>query len=148
MRLFACRHKSASTVDRDLYKMKVSRIDHLVLTVTCIETTCRFYERSLGMETIEFGDNRKALRFGCYKFNLHQLGHEYEPKAALPTPGSADLCLIADSAAGEIEAHMKSQKIVIERGPVTRTGANGPITSFYIRDPDKNLIEISTYNDH
>ena len=125
--------------------MKISKIDHLVLTVASISATCDFYERILGMTTIEFADNRKALTFGRYKFNLHQLNNEFEPKAKLPTAGSADLCLITDSTQQEIRAHFNSENIEIEEGPVQRTGANGPITSFYIRDPDENLIEIATY---
>lgn len=33
--------------------------------------------------------------------------------------------------------------VPIEEGPVERTGATGPIRSVYIRDPDRNLVEIS-----
>ena len=125
--------------------MKIKAIDHLVLTVKCISSTCAFYERILGMKTVDFANNRKALSFGRYKINLHELGKEFEPKAKRPTAGSADLCLITDSSADKIQAHLLSHKIDIEQGPVARTGANGPITSIYFRDPDENLIEVSTY---
>ena len=60
------------------------------------------------------------------------------------TPGSADLCLIADPlerVIGELTAH----DVPIEEGPVERTGATGPILSVYFRDPDQNLIEVSNY---
>lgn len=32
----------------------------------------------------------------------------------------------------------------IELGPVERTGATATLTSVYVRDPDGNLIEVST----
>ncbi|MCW8953238.1 MAG: VOC family protein [Rhodospirillales bacterium] len=125
--------------------LTISRIDHLVLTVADVEATCDFYGRVLGMETVTFGEGRKALSFGQQKINLHQSGREFEPKAARPTPGSADLCLIADATIDEIAAHLKACGVDIEEGPVARTGATGPITSVYFRDPDGNLIEVSTY---
>ena len=123
----------------------VLKIDHLVLTVTSIERTCEFYQRILGMQIITFGNNRMALQFGEHKLNLHELGKEFEPKADKPSAGSADLCLITESNAEEIAFHLNQHNIKIEQGPVPRTGANGPITSFYFRDPDKNLIEVATY---
>lgn len=124
----------------------IDRLDHLVLTVADIDATCAFYSRVLGMEVRRFGpQGRRALHFGRHKINLHQRGKEFEPKAAHPTPGSADLCLIAAVPLEAVVAHLKGCGVAIEAGPVERTGATGPIRSVYIRDPDANLIEIATY---
>jgi catechol 2,3-dioxygenase-like lactoylglutathione lyase family enzyme len=123
--------------------MKISHLDHLVLTVADIENTCNFYQTVLGFEVITFKGDRKALKFGYQKINLHQLGNEFEPKALQPTPGSADLCFISDTSISEVVAHLNQLNIQIEEGPVERTGAMHPILSVYIRDPDQNLIEIS-----
>jgi len=126
--------------------MKIDRLDHLVLTVKDIEATCAFYRTVLGMEVVSFGENRKALAFGAQKINLHQQGKEFEPKAQHPTPGSADLCLITSAPLAQASAHIRAQGVDIIEGPVRRTGATGPITSLYFRDPDGNLIEISNYD--
>ncbi|UGQ25985.1 VOC family protein [Acinetobacter calcoaceticus] len=123
--------------------MKISHLDHLVLTVADIENTCNFYQTVLGFEVITFKGDRKALKFGHQKINLHQLGKEFEPKALQPTPGSADLCFISDTPISEMVGHLNQLNIQIEEGPVERTGAMHPILSVYIRDPDQNLIEIS-----
>lgn len=40
-----------------------------------------FTAKVLGMDVVEFGAGRKALRFGNSKINLHQVGREIEPKA-------------------------------------------------------------------
>ena len=37
--------------------------------------------------------------------------------------------------------------VAIIEGPVAKTGAHGPIRSVYFRDPDMNLIEVSTYGE-
>lgn len=125
--------------------MKIDRLDHLVLTVADLDATCRFYQAVLGMEVVTFGQGRKALTFGRCKINLHALGKEFEPKALRPTPGSADLCFITTTPLDQVVAHLRAHGIAIEDGPIARTGAVGPINSVYIRDPDKNLIEVSNY---
>jgi catechol 2,3-dioxygenase-like lactoylglutathione lyase family enzyme len=126
--------------------VRIERIDHLVLTVADVEATCAYYERVLGMETVTFGNGRKALVFGDQKINLHPAGREFEPKAKRPTPGSADLCLIAVTSLEVVAGHLADHGVNIEEGPVPRTGAAGPITSLYFRDPDGNLIEVATYD--
>ncbi|WP_353979671.1 VOC family protein [Salinicola endophyticus] len=125
--------------------MKISHLDHLVLTVADIATTAGFYEKVLGMKVVSFGAGRIALEFGSQKINLHQLGHEFEPKAQHVGAGSADLCFIIDGELSDAMNHVESQGVAIMEGPVRRTGAQGAITSFYFRDPDGNLIEVSTY---
>jgi catechol 2,3-dioxygenase-like lactoylglutathione lyase family enzyme len=127
--------------------MKIDRIDHLVLTVRSIEATCEFYSRVLGMRIVAFGAERKALAFGAQKMNLHQSGSEFEPKAKYPTPGSADICLISATPLPDVIAHLSVCEVPILEGPVSRTGATGPIRSVYFRDPDQNLIEVSCYDD-
>jgi catechol 2,3-dioxygenase-like lactoylglutathione lyase family enzyme len=119
------------------------RIDHLVLTVRSIERTCQFYADALGVEAITFGDGRRALQMGDQKINLHEAGHEFEPKARLPTPGSGDFCVVTDEPLDELIARQEHLRVPIEEGPVTRTGAVGPLRSIYIRDPDGNLVEIA-----
>ena len=123
----------------------IDRIDHVVLTVADPQRTIDFYTRVLGMQTISFGDGRQALGFGNQKLNLHQAGQEIDPKAKHPTPGSADLCLITRTPLAFVMQHLTVCGVPIEDGPVARTGALGPITSVYFRDPDGNLIEVSTY---
>ena len=125
--------------------MKIDRIDHIVLTVGDVAATVAFYTRVLGMEEVRFGGGRTALRFGRQKINLHQAGREFEPKAAAPTPGSAALCLISATPLDAVLSRLEAHGVAVELGPVKRTGATGPIESLYIRDPDGNLVEISTY---
>jgi len=125
--------------------MKIDHLDHLVLTVASIEKTCDFYGRILGFEVVTFLGDRRALKFGQQKINLHQVGLEFEPKALTPTAGSGDLCFIAETPIDQVIEELKAAKVSIELGPVERTGANGKIRSVYLRDPDQNLIEISNY---
>ena len=126
----------------------IGQLDHLVLTTTDEGRCIRFYTEVLGMalECFVGGDppvERRALRFGSQKINLHVKGREFEPKAHLPVPGALDLCFLADRPLDEVIARLVQAGVPILEGPVRRTGATGPLLSVYVRDPDLNLIEIS-----
>ena len=124
----------------------IASLDHLVLTVRDLDATVRFYVEGLGMELRAFGDGgeaRKALHFGVQKINLHVAGHEFEPKADQPTPGSADLCFLTGRPLAEVARRLEGLGHPVIEGPVARIGAQGPMISIYVRDPDGNLIEIA-----
>lgn len=126
----------------------IDHLDHLVLT-TADEAACvDFYTRVLGMTLERFVGGtppveRKALKFGQQKINLHVRGKEFEPKAHLPVPGALDLCFIASLPLDAVIARLNAAPWPIAEGPVLRTGATQKIRSVYVRDPDLNLIEIS-----
>jgi len=122
--------------------MGITALDHLVLTVADLDATVAFYER-LGMVCERFLGDRLALHFGRQKINLHPAGAEFEPHARRPEPGSADLCFLVDGPIAAVERELAAAGIDIEVGPVERTGAQGPLESVYVRDPDGNLIELS-----
>ncbi len=121
----------------------IDRIDHVVLTASNVDATCEFYRRVLGMNVVTFEGGRRALAFGRQKINLHQAGHEFEPKAAAPAPGCLDICFITTTPVAEVVAHLTREGVAILEGPVERTGAQGPLLSVYFRDPDGNLFEVA-----
>ncbi|QDL92629.1 VOC family protein [Paroceanicella profunda] len=123
--------------------IRLDSLDHLVLTVADIPRSIAFYTEVLGMREERFGAGRSALRFGDQKINLHQAGREFEPKAARPGPGTADLCFLTSVPVAGVIAALQRHGVAVEEGPVARTGARGPILSVYLRDPDGNLIEIA-----
>jgi catechol 2,3-dioxygenase-like lactoylglutathione lyase family enzyme len=125
--------------------MKIDRIDHIVITAFDLERTIDFYSRVMGMEPITFAGGRRGLAFGRQKINLHQSGREFEPKALKPMPGSMDLCFITEAPLADVIAELKANGVAIADGPVPKTGALGPMSSVYFRDPDGNLIEVSNY---
>lgn len=101
-----------------------------------------FYTRVFAMEEITF-NGRKALKFAHSKINLHQIGYEFEPKAAHPTAGSSDLCFITQKPIDEVLTHLKTCNVACIEGPVKRTGARAKLLSVYFRDPNGNLIEVA-----
>jgi catechol 2,3-dioxygenase-like lactoylglutathione lyase family enzyme len=121
----------------------IGSVDHIVLTTADLDRCLDFYTRVLGMAVERYGQGRIALRFGDHKFNVHPPGFDAGIRARVPTPGSLDLCFLADRPLDEVMAHLRCEGVPIEEGPIVRTGARFPIRSVYVRDPDGNLVEIS-----
>jgi catechol 2,3-dioxygenase-like lactoylglutathione lyase family enzyme len=126
--------------------LAIERIDHIVMTVNDIAQTVQFYCDVLGMREIRYGDNRSALAFGQQKINLHPKDSDIAPRAAKPTAGAIDICLVSELPIDRVVAALQRHDIAIETGPVERQGALGSMQSVYFRDPDGNLIEVSHYS--
>lgn len=130
---------------------RITKLDHLVLTVADVQHTIEWYASHLGMTPQVFSDaagkDRHALTFGDSKINLHQRGREFEPKAQHVQCGSADLCFITNDSVDEVLRKLKAAGVeVLEGGEVVeRTGAVSKLRSVYIRDPDGNLIECVSF---
>lgn len=129
-------------------RFTIDRIDHVVLNVTNVELSAAWYQRVLGMEREDFGpQHRTALKFGGQKINLRPIDADVRswPTGACADPGAADLCFITAVPPDEVVGHLHDNGVQILQGPVEKAGALGPILSVYCRDPDGNLVEISSY---
>ncbi|HWM41871.1 MAG TPA: VOC family protein [Burkholderiales bacterium] len=127
----------------------IDHVDHIVLTTRDKDACIRFYREVLGMELVKFKtptEERLALKFGAQKINLHEWGKEFTPRAHVAVPGSLDLCFISKVPLEQVVDRLTAANVKIIEGPVAKTGAQGPIRSVYVRDPDLNLVEISVYN--
>lgn len=122
----------------------IKKIDHLVITVKNINSTLAFYEK-LGFRSRRNGE-RYELYAGDFKINVHLLGRELSPHAQHVQTGSGDFCFETSSAIEEIKQKLEEDQVLIELGIVERQGVNGMMKSIYLRDPDGNLVELSSYD--
>jgi catechol 2,3-dioxygenase-like lactoylglutathione lyase family enzyme len=125
--------------------LSVARIDHVVLNTDDVDRTVDWYVRVLGMRREVFGEGRVALLFGDQKINVRPTGAPNWPTGAVDAAGTLDLCFVVQASPDDVAAHLRAAGAQIVEGPVGKTGALGPMTSHYCRDPDGNLIEVATY---
>jgi catechol 2,3-dioxygenase-like lactoylglutathione lyase family enzyme len=135
----------------ELRMLTIEALDHIVFDVRDVDTSADWYERVLGMKRVDAtsadGEHRTSMTFGQNKINLRPIAASQESwfTGKVPTAGGQDFCFLTDTSPEAVAAHFQSSGVDIELGPVTKSGALGPICSVYVRDPDGNLIEVSSY---
>jgi catechol 2,3-dioxygenase-like lactoylglutathione lyase family enzyme len=127
--------------------MKIKQIDHFVITTRSLAESLHFYVDILGMEHEE-KDGHHSLKFGLQKINLHLTKGEFQPAALKPEYGAQDFCLIVDEDMAAVKKEIEQKQWPILEGIVKRNGAQGSMQSLYLRDPDGNLVELSSYGHH
>jgi len=136
-----------------LAMLKITAVDHIVFNVRDIEVSANWYVRILGMARLETrsdaGEDRTSVAFGHNKINLRPIDATQDSwfTGKQPCVGSQDICFLTDMPSERVAAHLSENAVKIELGPVVKQGARGPINSVYVRDPDGNLIEISSYDE-
>ena len=120
-------------------------LDHFVLTTAQPKEMVDFYSK-LGFEVRKDGARYEILA-PSFKINLHIKGQELEPKAALAEPGTGDFCIeiLTDEPLEKIEEELRGRGLNVVSSPVERHGRQGSMTSIYLRDPDRNLVELALY---
>jgi glyoxylase I family protein len=135
-------------------RLKIKDLDHIVLNVSDIHRSLKFYTEVLGLggERVE---EFKAGKVGFPSVRINQqtiidlfpLKENARPQTGAKINGNLNhFCVVVDAAdfAG-IGDYLKSNDIAIREGPVSRWGAQGQATSVYFLDPDGNEIEIRCY---
>lgn len=131
--------------------LTIKAVDHIVFNVRDAEASADWYRRVLGMKRVDTpsngGDQRISVTFGQNKINLRPIGASQENwfTGNSPSAGGQDVCFLTDLPPDAVAAHFRANGVEVELGPVTKNGARGPICSVYVRDPDGNLIEVSSY---
>lgn len=134
----------------------VTGLDHIVLNVSDIERSLRFYTEVLGMR----GERVDAFRAGQVGFPSVRINSQtiidlFPQTQAAPSSRAAGkaagnlnhFCLVvgAEDFAGIVE-YLSGHGVTVHQGPVSRWGARGQATSVYFLDPDGNEIEIRCYD--
>ncbi|GAA3636507.1 VOC family protein [Lactobacillus hamsteri] len=129
--------------------MNIVNLDHFVLIVKDLKQSVDFYHNVIGLPIIsdQTNDNFASLKCGNSLLRFRKLSNDVGAIVAnnLST-GNFDFCLESSDSVANIINNFKQHNISIELGPVTKHGAKGKMTSVYVRDPDGNLVEISSYN--
>lgn len=141
---------------------RVASIDHIVINVADMERALAFYKqvgftlinedgwrKGQGQVSIKIGENQKI--------NIHkeQVLGQVKPQAVddtdrfslalIPAVGSADFCLVWSGTIEQAQQHLRNSGVKSISPPRRVTGARGPATSVYFRDPDGNLWEFIVY---
>ena len=122
---------------------RVLEFDHFVLNVSDIERSLAFYLDELGMEPVRVEEWRR----GEVSFPSARVADTTViDLVALPRTGenTDHFCLVVEPM--DLDALKESGRFDVVEGPDRRYGARGDGTSLYVRDPDRNLVELRYYD--
>ncbi len=130
--------------------MTIAAFDHAAIPIADVPGMLAFYER-LGFTVREVRPGLfYSACFGDNKINFHgpkawQSGR-FTLRGPTAQPGCGDFCFVWAASVAELQTMLADAGVDVIEGPVAREGGCGVDgTSFYIRDPDGNLLEFIVY---
>jgi catechol 2,3-dioxygenase-like lactoylglutathione lyase family enzyme len=122
--------------------LKVTGLDHIVLQVADPEVSVAFYCGELGMAAEHLEEwRRHEVLFPSVRVDVTTI---IDLLPGPPTGANVDhFCLVVEET--DFVALSAAGRFDVVEGPVRRSGAQGVGTSLYIRDPDRNLVELRYY---
>ncbi len=129
----------------------VSSFDHVAVPMRNTDAMVRFY-RALGFKVKE-GARICSAHFGDHKINFHQpalwQSEAFTLRASAARPPCGDFCFVWGGTTEALNAQLDRVGAKVIEGPVKRQGgrAGGTATgtSWYVHDPDGNLLEFIIY---
>jgi catechol 2,3-dioxygenase-like lactoylglutathione lyase family enzyme len=119
--------------------IRVTGLDHIVLSVADVEKTLAWYCDELGLEAIQLEEWRAGTAyFPSARVDATTIIDFVPRTETIETKNLDHFCLVVDP-----DADFSTLEIL--EGPVPRSGAQGMATSFYVHDPDGNLVELRFY---
>jgi glyoxylase I family protein len=136
-------------------RIRITELDHIVLNVTDIDRSVKFYTDVLGLKP-ERVDDFKAGKVGfpSVRINADTIidlfpvkGRAREGNNGEKSEGNLNhFCMVVDKEDfSSIVDYLKAHGVTIRQGPISRWGARGRAMSVYFLDPDGNEVEIRCY---
>jgi catechol 2,3-dioxygenase-like lactoylglutathione lyase family enzyme len=125
--------------------VRVSGFDHLVLRVQDVERSLAYYIDVLGLMPERVEEWRRGeVSFPSVRINADSIIDLLAAPAEHAGRENVDhLCLVVEPT--DWDAVVASGTFEVVDGPDTRWGAHGNAESLYVRDPDRNIVELRYY---
>ncbi len=127
---------------------RVRGFDHVAVPMQNTEKMLAFY-RALGLQLSET-PTAVSVYVGDQMINFHRPSRWQNPADTLRAPAArppcGDFCVVWEGPEASLTAALNRAGAKVELGPVERAGGRGTTgTSYYVRDPDGNLLEFMIY---
>jgi glyoxylase I family protein len=136
-------------------RLRITELDHIVLNVSDIDRSVKFYTDVLGLQSERLAEFKAGkVGFPSVRINADTIidlfpvkTQAHEQNTGGKSEGNLNhFCMVVGKEDfSSIVDYLKANDVTIREGPISRWGARGRAMSVYFLDPDGNEIEIRCY---